>query len=121
MGDIRFDEHALLRALGPQVDALAPGALQRAAAAVAEAEVDALIAAEDAQFEIDPRLSREEREDHARMQLGIERLLRDGRLRRLLDALRRDRRGRPLRPPAARRRVEPDGRGLRLRRRGRRR
>ena len=25
MGDIRVDEHALLRALGPQVDALAPG------------------------------------------------------------------------------------------------
>ena len=35
MGDIRVDDHALLRALGPQVDALAPGALARAAAAVA--------------------------------------------------------------------------------------
>jgi L-arabinose isomerase len=78
MGDIRFDEHALLRALGPQVDALAPGALHRAAAAVSEEEVDALIAAEDARFEIDPRLSREEREDHARMQLGTERVLREG-------------------------------------------
>ncbi len=31
MGDIRVDVHALLRALGPQVDALAPGALHRAA------------------------------------------------------------------------------------------
>ena len=30
MGDIRVDDHALLRALGPQVDALAPGALWRA-------------------------------------------------------------------------------------------
>jgi len=78
MGDIRVDEHALRRTLGPQVDALAPGELHRAAAAVAEAEVRELIAAEDAQFEIDPRLSREEREDHARMQLGIDRLLRAG-------------------------------------------
>ncbi len=78
MGDIRVDEHALLRALGPQVDALAPGALHRAATAVPVDAVDALIAAEDAQFEIDPRLSEEERVDHARMQLGAERVLRDG-------------------------------------------
>src|SRR5919197_5996636 len=46
MGDIRFDEHALLRALGPQVDALAPGALHRAAAEVPAADVAALIADE---------------------------------------------------------------------------
>jgi L-arabinose isomerase len=78
MGDIRADHHALMRRLGPQVDALAPGALARAAAAVADAEVGELIAAEDAQFEIDPRLGRAEREDHARMQLGLERLLREG-------------------------------------------
>jgi L-arabinose isomerase len=78
MGDTRVDEHDLMRRLGPQVDALAPGALWRSAAAVAEPDVLELIAAEDAQFEIDPRLSREEREDHARMQLGIERLLRAG-------------------------------------------
>jgi L-arabinose isomerase len=78
MGDIRFDEHALLRALGPQVDALAPGALHRAAAEVSDVDVAALIAAEDAQFEIDPRLSDEERGDHARMQLGAERVLRAG-------------------------------------------
>jgi L-arabinose isomerase len=78
MGDIRFDEHALLRALGPQVDALAPGDLHRAAVAVPGEEVDALIAAEDARFEIDPRLTREEREDHVRMQLGIERVLSGG-------------------------------------------
>jgi L-arabinose isomerase len=78
MGDIRVDVHTLMRRLGPQVDALAPGELQRAAAAVAEADVHVLIAAEDAQFEVDPRLSREEREDHARMQLGLEQLLRAG-------------------------------------------
>ena len=33
MGDIRVDVHALLRTLGPQVDALAPGELHRAAQA----------------------------------------------------------------------------------------
>jgi L-arabinose isomerase len=75
MGDIRVDEHALLRALGPQVDALSPGLLHRAVAAVSDDDVAALIADEDANFEIDSRLSGEEREDHARMQLGIERVL----------------------------------------------
>jgi L-arabinose isomerase len=78
MGDIRFDEHALLRALGPQVDALATGALQRAAAAVPGDDVDALIATEDATFEVDSRLSGEEREDHARAQLGLEHVLSEG-------------------------------------------
>jgi L-arabinose isomerase len=78
MGDIRVDEHALLRRLGPQVDALAPGALVRSAAAVSAEEVRGLIGEEDARFEIDPRLSPEEREDHARMQLGLQRLLDDG-------------------------------------------
>ena len=78
MGDIRFDETALLRALGPQVDALAPGALHRAAAAVADDDVRAVLADEDARFEVDARLSEAEREDHARMQVGLETLLRDG-------------------------------------------
>jgi L-arabinose isomerase len=78
MGDIRFDEHALLRALGPQVDSVATGALHAACGEVAAADVAALIADEDARFEIDRRLSAEEREDHARMQLGLEALLRDG-------------------------------------------
>jgi L-arabinose isomerase len=78
MGDIRFDEHALLRALGPQVDALATGALYRAAIATADSDVAAVIADEDARFDVDQRLSRSEREDHVRMQLGIEQVLREG-------------------------------------------
>jgi L-arabinose isomerase len=78
MGDIRFDEHALIRTLGPQVDYLAPGELHRRAAAASGDDVRALIADEDERFEIDPRLSEAEREDHARMQLGIESVLRDG-------------------------------------------
>jgi L-arabinose isomerase len=75
MGDIRVDEHVLMRVLGPQVDAIAPGELHRSVAAVTDAEVAELIAFEDERFEIDPRLGAHEREDHARMQLGIESLL----------------------------------------------
>jgi L-arabinose isomerase len=78
MGDIRVDVHALIRTLGPQVDAIAPGALHRSASSVSEADVRELLAEEDGRFEIDPALSAEEREDHARMQLGLERLLVDG-------------------------------------------
>ena len=120
MGDIRVDVHALLRALGPQVDALAPGALHRATQAVSDDDVRALMADEDARFEIDPRLQRRRARGpraHAARPRGA---AARGRLRRLLDALRRHRRGRPLRAPAARRRLEPHGQGLRLRRRGRR-
>ncbi|MCW2982860.1 MAG: araA [Conexibacter sp.] len=78
MGDIRVDEHAFLRTLGPQVDALGTGELQRAMAAVDDEAVAALIDAEDARFAIDERLSRDERTDHARMQLGLQALLDDG-------------------------------------------
>jgi L-arabinose isomerase len=78
MGDIRVDVHTLLRTLGPQIDAIAPGALYRAAAAAAADEVAGLIQEEDEQFEIDPRLSADEREDHARMQLGLEKILVEG-------------------------------------------
>jgi L-arabinose isomerase len=75
MGDIRVDVHTLMRTLGPEVVSLAPGDLHRAAVAVADDEVAAVIAAEDDAFDIDPRLTRAEREDHVRMQLGIERVL----------------------------------------------
>jgi L-arabinose isomerase len=78
MGDIRVDAHALIRSLGPQIDALAPGDLVRAAAAVTDTEVAEVIAAEDAQFDIDPALSAEERGDHVRMQIGLENVLRGG-------------------------------------------
>ncbi|HEY2637653.1 MAG TPA: L-fucose/L-arabinose isomerase family protein [Solirubrobacteraceae bacterium] len=78
MGDIRVDVHTFLRTLGPQVDALAPGDLVRAMAAVPADDVQRLMAEEDARFEVDERLSEEERADHARMQLGLERILADG-------------------------------------------
>jgi len=78
MGDTRVDPHTLLAALGPHVDAVAPGALHRAAAAVEADAVARLLEDEDARFDVDPRLSAHEREDSARMQLGLERVLADG-------------------------------------------
>jgi L-arabinose isomerase len=75
MGDIRFDEGALLRALGPSVTVIAPGELHRATLAVTPAEVAEVIAFEDDRFDIDPRLSEAEREDHVRMQVALERLM----------------------------------------------
>jgi len=77
MGDIRVDENALLRALGPEISFVAPGDLWRGMADVTETEISELMADEDARFEIDERLSREERVDHARMQVAIERILTD--------------------------------------------
>jgi L-arabinose isomerase len=78
MGDIRVDENALLRALGPQIDFLAPGELYRTMLAVRDSDVKDLQSWEDERFEIDPRLSTDEREDHARMQLAIQRMLVEG-------------------------------------------
>lgn len=75
MGDIRVDESALVRSLGPEVLAVAPGELYRGMQAVTGAQVAEVIADEDEQFEIDPALSGQERADHARMQVAIERIL----------------------------------------------
>ena len=75
MGDIRVDESALVRSLGPEILAVAPGDLFRGMQAVTDAQADEVIAFEDERFEIDPRLSAEERADHARMQVAIEQIL----------------------------------------------
>src|ERR1051326_8765194 len=72
MGDIRVDESALVRTLGPEILAVAPGDLYRGMQAVTDAQVADVIAFEDASFEIDPRLTAEERTDHARMQAALE-------------------------------------------------
>jgi L-arabinose isomerase len=77
MGDIRVDESALVRSLGPEILAVAPGDLWRAMSDVTVGEVQDVIAFEDEEFEIDPRLSMAEREDHARMQVAIQRILDD--------------------------------------------
>ena len=78
MGDIRVDVHTLLRTLGPQIDAIAPGELSSRCERGRGRRGRDLIAEEDERFEIDPRLSAVEREDHARMQLGLERILVEG-------------------------------------------
>ncbi len=78
MGDIRVDESALVRSLGPEILAVAPGDLYRGMAAAGDVAVREVIDFEDAHFEIDPRLSAEEREDHARMQVAIENILVEG-------------------------------------------
>jgi L-arabinose isomerase len=78
MGDIRVDESALVRSLGPEILAVAPGDLYRGMEAAGDAAVAEVIAFEDGNFEIDPRLSVQERTDHARMQVAIERILVDG-------------------------------------------
>jgi L-arabinose isomerase len=77
MGDIRVDESALIRSLGPEILAVAPGDMYRGMQAVTDGQVADVIAAEDGRFEIDPRLSAAEREDHARMQVAIKTILDD--------------------------------------------
>ena len=106
MGDIRVDESALVRVArpgDPRGGARRPDTA--ACEAVTDAQANEVIAFEDERFEIDPRLSAEERADHARMQVAIEQILDKPRVRRVHGALRRDRRGRPVRPAAAGRRV----------------
>src|SRR3954454_24978034 len=78
MGDIHVDLHTLLTALGPRVDALATGALHRAATEAEPGVVAQLLEDENGRFEVDPRLTVPEREDHARMQIGLERILSEG-------------------------------------------
>ena len=79
MGDIRVDESALIRSLGPQIRAVAPGDLYRGMLAATDAQVADVIAFENDRFEIDPALSAAERADHARMQVAIKAILdRDG-------------------------------------------
>ena len=78
MGDIRVDESALIRSLGPEILAVAQGDLYRGMQAVTDDAVADVIAFEDERFEIDPRLSSEERADHARMQVAIQAILDEG-------------------------------------------
>jgi L-arabinose isomerase len=75
MGDIRVDENVLLRVLGPEVAAVAPGDLIRAMEAADPVRIAEVLAFEDATFAIDPLLSADERTDHVRMQVALEDLL----------------------------------------------
>jgi L-arabinose isomerase len=75
MGDIRVDESALIRSLGPEILAVAQGDLYRGMLEVTRTQLDEVIAFENERFEIDPALSEEERADHARMQVAIKHIL----------------------------------------------
>src|SRR5580698_8696820 len=77
MGDIRVDESALVRSLGPAIIAVAQGDLWRGMQEADPEAVASVIEFENKTFEIDPRLSSEERADHARMQVAIEEILRN--------------------------------------------
>jgi L-arabinose isomerase len=77
MGDIRVDESALVRSLGPAIIAVAQGDLWRGMQEADPEAVASVIEFENKNFEIDPRLSSEERTDHARMQVAIEEILRN--------------------------------------------
>src|SRR3954466_12302829 len=61
MGDIRVDETALLRTLGPQVHYLAPGLLHREVQAVSRDAIDAAIAEEEERSESDAPAATEAR------------------------------------------------------------
>jgi L-arabinose isomerase len=75
MGDIRVDESALVRTLGPAIIAVAQGDLYRGMQDVTDAQIAEVVNFENDKFEIDPRLSEQERTDHARMQVAIERIM----------------------------------------------
>jgi L-arabinose isomerase len=75
MGDIRVDESALVRTLGPAIISVAQGDLYRGMQDVTDAEISDVVNYENEHFEIDPRLSAAERTDHARMQVAIQRIL----------------------------------------------
>jgi L-arabinose isomerase len=75
MGDIRVDESALVRTLGPAIISVAQGDLYRGMQSVTDTEISEIVNYENEQFEIDPRLSPAERTDHARMQAAIQQIL----------------------------------------------
>src|SRR6516225_167910 len=77
MGDIRVDESALVRTLGPAIISVAQGDLWRGMQEASADAIASVMSFEDENFEIDPRLSAEERDDHARMQVAIEQILRE--------------------------------------------
>ncbi|GAB3480985.1 L-fucose/L-arabinose isomerase family protein [Nocardiopsis coralliicola] len=75
MGDARFDESELLRALGPEVVHIAQGELFREMQAVGADETAELIAEDRARFAVDERLSDAELGDHARYRAALARVL----------------------------------------------
>jgi L-arabinose isomerase len=78
MGDILYDPPALLRRLGPMIVSEDLGALVSRVDAVADADVDALIAHHRERFEVAPDLPAERHAYAARIELAIRAMLSDG-------------------------------------------
>jgi L-arabinose isomerase len=78
MGDILYDPPALLRRLGPMIVSEDLGALVARIDAVADAEVDALIAQHRDRFEVASDLTTERHAYAARIELAIRAMLSDG-------------------------------------------
>jgi L-arabinose isomerase len=77
MGDILYDPPALLRRIGPMVVAVDLGGLVARAAAVTDADIDALIEEHHHRFEVASDLPRERHAYAARLELAIRDLLSD--------------------------------------------
>lgn len=75
MGDILTDAHAFMRRLGPQVDHVNLGLVAKEMDAVTDAEVDAVIAANEKNFEVDPKIGDENHRYAARIQVAIKKVL----------------------------------------------
>jgi L-arabinose isomerase len=78
MGDIRYDQPALLRRFGPMIVNEDLGTLVRRMADVPDAEVDAMLALHHDVFEVAGELPRDRHAYAARLELAIRSMLSDG-------------------------------------------
>ena len=119
MGDISYDPEAMLRRIGTTVVNEDLGRVHARVEAVPEAAVAALVSEQRERFEIDPKLPEGRHAYAARFEIALRSMLEEGGYAGFsfhFDAIGGDGRFRAVADP---RRVEPDGRRLRVRRGGR--
>ena len=78
MGDILYDPPSLLRRIGPMIVSEDLGGLIARISAVADADVDAVLARHADTFELDPRLARAQHAYAARLEVAIREMLHEG-------------------------------------------
>ena len=78
MGDILYDPPSLLRRIGPMIVSEDLGGLIARVSAVADADVDAVLARHADKFELDPRLTRAQHAYAARLEVAIREMLHEG-------------------------------------------
>jgi L-arabinose isomerase len=78
MGDILYDPPSLLRRIGPMIVSEDLGGLIARVSAVADADVDAVLARHADTFELDPRITRAQHAYAARLEVAIREMLREG-------------------------------------------